>query len=196
MLFLNARNSCITDLSYYILRHYAEVFRNYKATVPEGVVACSFNELPFSDRVNDYCAIAFLCLHHSLSLEDNFLHLLSIFKKVIIFEPMTNPFLRFLSRFAITQRKEHLNYRPSRISAPFLSRLGAKYTLEIKTFFQMPRDYLPFISHEQREIFIEDEIQKERILSKVFFKIQVFLNMFFSRMRLGNMALIHIRQKI
>ena len=185
----------LTDLSYHELRYYKEVFKNYSVSPPNGVLACSFNELPFSRLPNKYCAVAFLCLHHSKSIEQIILHMLEIFDELIIFEPITNRFLKSLSKFKISQRSEEVDYKPSRVHVSFLDNLKSKFNVTTKTYIQIPRDYLPFISHRQRIIFMEDNMKIERMWSRLFFGFQLFLNYFFSKIQFGNMALIHISRK-
>ena len=185
----------LTDLSYYELAHYGEVFQNYKAAFPDGVLSCSFNQLPFSKSAKEYCAIAFLCLHHSESIERVIMNLLEIFNQAIIFEPITNRVLGFLSRLGIAQRREGVDYRPARLNLSFLEHLKDDFDVKLRTYVQIPRDYLPFISHKQEAVFLEGDMPGERIWSNVFFKIQMFLNYFLSSFKAGNMALLYIRRK-
>ncbi len=185
----------ITDISYYMLRHYREVFKNYQAILPKFSVVCNFNELPFSKSLRNHCAVAFLCLHHSESIESSVKNILEIFDNVIIFEPLTNNFLDFLSKFGLTRRAECSEYRPSRIRLSSFDDLKGEFIVQVKTFFQIPRDYLPFLSHKQGIIFKEENIKFEKIISYIYFKANRFANYFMKQAELGNMALVHIRRK-
>ncbi len=185
----------LTDLCRESLEHYKECFQNYGAPLPDEVLECSFNKLPFSEKYRDYCAIAFLCLHHSDSIERVVRHILDVFDRLILLEPMTNRLLKFLSRFGITQRAEDVEYRPARVNMDFFENLKKDYHVEIKTYVTTPRDYIPFISHRQHAIFNEEDMKFQAIWSKLCFRSQLFLSKFFSRFNLGNVALIHISNK-
>ena len=193
---LKGKNTTIlSDLSYYILKFHKEVFRNYSSPLPNGVLACNFNELPFSKSTHQYCAIALLCLHHSESIENIIKDILKMFDQVILLEPMTNPLLRFMSKFGITQRKEHDDWSPARIKLCSFEKLKSEYNVRIKTFIQVPRDYLPFISHKQGKIFVDENVKIQRTISKLYYAIQLFLNKFCTKIRFGNMMLAHISKK-
>ena len=182
----------LTDLSWDSLKHYKGCFENYNAPLPDEVLTCSFNELPFSRMGSDCCAVAFLCLHHSDSIERVICHILECFDHLILLEPMTNSVLRFLAKLGIAQRPEGVDYRPARIDLSFFESIAGHYDAEIRTYVQMPRDYLPFISHLQGVVFVEDNMRIERLWSKLLFEFQVFLNSFLSRMHFGNFALVHL----
>lgn len=185
----------LTDLSYYSLKHYKECFKHYHAPLPERVLTCSFNKLPFSKQQNDSCAIAFLCLHHTDFIGRVISHILEIFDNLILFEPMTNDFLKLLAKWGIAQRAESVDYRPARVNLCFFENMKDKFNVEIKTYIQVPRDYLPFISHRQRVIFLEENMKFERLWSSLLFKCQLFLNCFFSKVHFGNMTLVHIARR-
>lgn len=184
----------LTDLCWDSLKHYKECFHNYKATLPDQVLTCSFNNLPFTEQERDYCAIAFLCLHHSDSIERVVRHILDVFDQLILLEPLTNNLLKFLSKFGITQRAEDVDYRPARINLAFFKDLRKNHFVEIKTYTSIPRDYIPFISHQQRMIFNKENVKAQTLWSKFCFNSQRFLNGFLSKINFGNMALIHIRK--
>ena len=74
----------LTDLSDNSLEHHKECFANYQAALPDEVLACSFNNLPFPKQGNDSCAIAFLCLHHSDSIDRVIFHVLETFDNFIL----------------------------------------------------------------------------------------------------------------
>jgi len=185
----------LTDLSQLELQHHKKVFKNYSAPFPRGVIACSFHRVPFKKLSGEYCGIAFLCLHHSESMEPIISHLLEIFDQLVILEPMTNSLLDFLAQWGITQRAEGVDYRPSRIHLSFFENLKNEFSVNVKTYFQIPRDYLPFLSHKQKVIFKEEELQGEAILSMWYFRLQFILNKILSLVRFGNLALIHIKRK-
>lgn len=185
----------LTDLSYHILGFYKDVFNNYNSPMPNGALACSFTELPFSETIRQYCGIAFLCLHHSVSIEYVIKNLLEVFDQIILLEPMTSPLLTKMARFGLTQRKEHNAWRPTRIDLAFLHKLKYEYDINIRTFIQMPRDFLPFLSHKQEKIFVANDIVIQRAISKLYFLIQGFLNRLLRKISFGNMVLAHISKK-
>ena len=109
---------------------------------------------------------------------------------------MTNKFLRFLAKFRITQRVEgEVAYRPARVNLSLFDTMRDEYRVELKTFIQIPRDYVPFISHQQQSTFLEDNMVAEKRWSSFIFKFLSFFNWFFSKFHFGNMTLIHISRK-
>jgi len=185
----------LTDLSWDSLMHYEECFANYNAPLPDEVLTCSFNDLPFSKVGSDCCAIAFLCLHHGDSIERVIGHILERFDNLILLEPMTNGILRFLAKLGIAQRPEGVDYRPARIDLSFFGSVKEDFDTEIKTYFQTPRDYVLFISHQQGVVFSEDNMKIERLWSKLIFKSHMLLNGFLSIVNFGNLALVHLSRK-
>lgn len=166
------------------------------APFPDAVVSCSFNNLPFSRKAHDYCAIAFLCLHHSNSIEQAVMRIMEIFDQAIIFEPLTNSFLKPLSYLGIAQRKEGVDYSPARLHIRSFREWRDLFDITQKTYLKFPRDYLPLLSHAQQKTFNEDGMKRtERFLSKMFFAIQKGTNKFLARIGICNMALLHLKEK-
>ena len=89
-----------------------------------------------------------------------------------------------------------MDYKPARIDPSAMGDKSVDFKVECKTYLQIPRDFLPFISHEQQRIYCEDHLDNyEIVLSDLYFRAQKRMNQLLRPFKVGNMALLHLKKK-
>jgi SAM-dependent methyltransferase len=182
----------VLDIGHNLVRLSERTFARLGSKEPTLRVVADFNALPFGPFDTDTVGLVFRALHHSNHIPDCLDNLMRTFQRLIVVEPVWNPWIKALAAIGVANRIEHVDERPQRLHRSALRHPG--WRTDIRYLVEIPRDRLPGLNHRQGPFRDLDVGLVERELSRIYANVIWAPTALLSRVPIGNYAIVTMEQ--